>query len=366
MDFLALLAFGIGVLLGALMVWLALKPRLTRLQTHWEADREKLTWVDRAEKVLRETHREELKRLVEPVEKTLEQLNHEVRTLEQKRESAYGELHEQLRQLAAAQTTLQTATHSLSQALRSTGTRARWGELQLRRLVEFAGMTKHVDFSEQVATEAGRPDLTVHLPEGGVLAVDAKAPMQAYLEALELDGQSRDARLDSHVRALKQHVQQLAGRRYWEQFQHTPELVIMFVPNEAALAAAFERDPGLLESAIQQRVLVTSPISLLGLLKAVAYGWQQHHVAENARTISELGKQLYNRLKTFLVDFIELGKRLDSATKYYNEAVGALEQRVFPSARRLGEMSAQSEDLPPPARIERQSQVPSISADLTE
>lgn len=219
-----------------------------------------------------QTERERLGNLVEPLGKALEALDREIRAVEQKREGAYQGLQEQLRQLAQAHTDLQTATLSLNQALKSTATRGRWGEYQLRRIVELAGLLEHVDFSEQVAVEVGRPDLVVHLPNGGAIPVDAKAPMQAYLEAVEAAEPGRTARLDAHVKALKQHVQQLAGKRYWEQFGRSAELTVMFVPNEAALAAAFERDPGLMEFAIQQRVLLTSPITLLGLLKAVA--WQ--------------------------------------------------------------------------------------------
>jgi DNA recombination protein RmuC len=368
--------------------------RLVELRAVAEANQERLRWVERAEQVMRESfqalaaetlkcnadsllgrvadqlhgvlaeargdwqaERERVGRLTEPLGKALEELDREIRAVEQRREGAYQGLQEQLRQLAQAHTALQTATLSLSQALKSTATRGRWGEYQLRRIVELAGMLEHVDFSEQVAVEAGRPDLVVRLPNGGVIPVDAKAPMQAYLEAAEAAEPGRAARLDAHVKALKQHVQQLAGKRYWEQFGRSAELTVMFVPNEAALGAAFERDPGLLDFAIQQRVLLTSPITLLGLLKAVAYGWQQHQIAESARAIAEQGRQLHERLRSFLQNFAELGKRLDSAAKYYNEASGSLERRVLPAARRLGEMGTTGEGLPEIHPIERELQV---------
>lgn len=369
--------------------------QLAELRKAHEADQEKLRWVERAEQVLRESfaalaaealkgnaeallrhagdqlrgvlaeargdwqaERERVGKLVEPLGKALDMLDQEIRAVEQRREGAYQGLQEQLRQLAQAHTELQTATLSLNQALKSTATRGRWGEYQLRRIVEMAGLVEHVDFSEQVAVEAGRPDLVVHLPNGGSIPVDAKAPMQAYLEGVEAGEPMRTARLDAHVRALKQHVQQLSGKRYWEQLGGAADLTVMFVPNEAALGAAFERDPGLLEFAIQERVLLTSPITLLGLLKAVAYGWQQHQIAESARAIADQGRQVHERLRSFVQHFTELGKRLDSAAKYYNEASGVLERRVLPAARRLGEMGTARDVLPEPPVVERALQVP--------
>jgi len=364
--------------------------QLAELRKAAEVEREKLGWVEQTEQLMRErfkslaaetlesstdvllgrvgdqlhavlaeargdwtAERERVGRLVEPLGRALEELDREIRALEQRREGAYQGLQEQLRQLGQAHTDLRAATLSLSQALKSTATRGRWGEYQLRRVVELAGMLEHVDFSEQVAVEGGRPDIVIRLPNGGAIPVDAKAPMQAYLEAAETVEPVRAARLDAHVRALKQHVQQLGSKRYWEQFGGSAELTVMFVPNEAALGAAFEREPGLLDFAIQQRVLLTSPITLLGLLKAVAYGWQQQRIAEGVRAIAERGRQLHERLRAFLQDFTELGKRLDSAAKYYNEASGALERRVLPAARRLEEMGTAGEPLPSVRLIER-------------
>lgn len=368
--------------------------QLTEVRKTAEADQEKLRWIQQSDQIMRErfqalaaevlransdlllgrvndqlrsvleeargdwqTGRFQLAKLVEPLGKALEQMEGEIRLLEQKREGAYQGLQEQLRQLAQTHADLQTATLSLNHALKSTATRARWGEFQLRRIVELAGMQNHIDFTEQVAVDGGRPDLIVHLPGGGVIPVDAKAPMQAYLEAIDASEPVRGARLDAHVKALKQHVQQLASKRYWEQFGRSAELTVMFVPNEAALGAAFERDPGLLDFAVQQRILLTSPITLLGLLKAVAYGWQQHRITENARAIAEQGRQLHERLRSFLQNFTELGKRLDSAAKYYNEAAGALDRRVLPAARRLGEMGTAGEPFPEVHTVERQLHV---------
>jgi DNA recombination protein RmuC len=198
----------------------------------------------------------------------------------------------------------------------------------------------------------------IHLPYGGVICVDAKSPMQAYLESIDADETTRAARLDAHAKALRQHVQQLAAKKYWEQFPQSPELTVMFIPNEAALAAAVERDPGLLDAAIQQRVLLTSPITLLALLKAIAHGWQQRSIAENARIIAGLGRQLHDRLRTFLQTFVELGERLDSAAKYYTRAAGTLNQRVLPTARRLGELGTGGEELPDVPAVEHPVALP--------
>ncbi|MCL6553068.1 MAG: DNA recombination protein RmuC [Firmicutes bacterium] len=289
----------------------------------------------------------QLAQLVDPVKAALAAFEQHVRHLEAQREGAYQGLQSQVQML-------QSTTATLAQALKSASARGQWGEVQLRRLVELAGMVKHVDFAEQHVTDEGRPDLVVHLPKGGVLAVDAKTPMQAFLEAMESsDEPVRTSRLAAHARALRQHVQQLASKRYWEQFEHAPEVVVLFIPNDGCLAAAFERDPGLLEDALRQRVLLATPVVLLALLKAVAYGWQQHEVAEHAREIAEHGRQLYARLADFLERFHLAGRRLDSAVKYYNEAVGSLERRVLPAARRLKELGLGGDELHAPPEVVR-------------
>lgn len=289
----------------------------------------------------------QLAQVIDPLKSTLGALEQQVRHLETQREGAYQGLRSQLE-------ILQSTTSTLAQALKSASARGQWGEVQLRRLVELAGMVEHVDFAEQHHTGEGRPDLIVHLPRGGVLAVDAKTPMQAFLEAMESQDEAvRTARLAAHARALRQHVQHLAGKRYWEQFERSPEVVVLFIPNDGCLAVAFERDPGLLEDALRQRVLLATPVTLLALLKAVAYGWQQHEVAEHAREIAEHGRHLYARLVDFLQRLTQAGRRLDSAVKYYNEAVASLERKVLPSARRLKELGLGSEDLQAPPGIER-------------
>jgi DNA recombination protein RmuC len=301
----------------------------------------------------------EFKKLVEPLEKTLEVLDGQVRDLEQKREGAYQKLQQELQQLAHTHEELQTSTTNLAHALKTPGVRGAWGELQLRRVVEMAGMMDRVDFIGQNGKNAERPDMIVHMPNKGILPVDAKTPMGAYLEGMETaDDQLRKAKLDAHSGAMRQRIQELADPDYRQQFEHTAELVVMFVPNEACLGVAFEQDPELLEYAIQQGVLLTTPVTLLALLKAVAYGWQQHQVVENAHQIALQGKQLYRRLNTFLNHLGELGRRLDQAVRGYNKAVVSLESRVLPAARRLREVGAESMGLTSPAPIEHQAIAP--------
>ncbi len=292
------------------------------------------------------THKEELRNLVEPLEKTLEGMDKQVRAMEEKREGAYQTLEKHLEQLGRAETELRESTISLTQALRSSSVRGRWGELQLRRVMELAGMLAHVDFEEQVSTDRGRPDVIVHLPNQGILPVDAKAPMAAYFDALEADGEVRRSRLVAHAQAMRARIQDLARKTYWDQFEKSPEMVVMFVPSEACLAAAFEQDPSLLEFGVSQRVLVTTPLTLLGLLRAVAYGFQQQEITENAAEITRQGQELYDRVIRFLELFQRTGQRLGQAVDAYDSAVGSLEQRLLPAARRFKELNVASKDLP--------------------
>ncbi|MFQ5851936.1 MAG: DNA recombination protein RmuC, partial [Candidatus Binatia bacterium] len=309
--------------------------------------------------------RREIQELVKPLEETLETLDSQVHDLEQKREGAYQELQAQLGHLGETYHQLQSTTATLVKAFKAPGVRGVWKEVQLRRVVEMAGMMEHVDFNGQAA-DVARPDMIVHLPNKGILPVDAKTSMQAYLEAMEAsDEEVRKKKLDAHSGELRQRIVELGERCYWQQFEHTPELVAMLMPNDACLGVAFERDPELLEFAIQQRVLLTTPLTLLALLKAVAYGWQQHQVLENARQITAQGERLYDRLSSFLNHMNGLGRRLDLAVRDYNKAVGSLQGRVFPSARRLREMGVTSMELPTVAAIESQTGPPA-SPDLDE
>lgn len=275
----------------------------------------------------------------------------------------YGQLGEQLRSLSAEQSRLQAETTKLAQALRSPAARGRWGEIQLRRVVELAGMLEYCDFVEQ-QTRLGeesrlRPDLIVRLPNQRQVVVDAKVPLKAYLEALEAtDDGVRLQKLREHASQLRAHVQQLAERRYWEQFAPAPEFTVMFVPGEAFFGAALEHDPELIEFGVEKRVLIATPVTLIALLRAVAYGWREARLAESAREVSELGRKLYERLGTMVEHLDGLRRALNGAVDAYNKTVSSLESRVLVAARRFQELgAARGEEIPtlePVDRVARQ------------
>jgi len=304
------------------------------------------------------TQREALKGLVDPLGKALEGMDRQVRELEQKREGAYRSLGEQLRSLSDAQAQLRQSAIRLEQSLKSSTARGRWGELQLRRVVELAGMSKHVDFSEQVAGEQGRPDMIVRLPNEGILPIDAKTPAAAYLDAMELDGADRERKLSEHAKAMRSRVQELSRKAYMDQFETAPEVVVMFVPYESALSAAFESDKDLLEYGIENRILPASPVTLLALLRAAAFGWQQYQIAENARTIAALGRELYARFLNVVKPFGDVGDKLGKAVEAYNQAIASVESRLMPSLRRLKETTVASADVPPLEPIDEMPRLP--------
>jgi DNA recombination protein RmuC len=278
----------------------------------------------------------------DPIVDALARMDAQLQRLERDRQQARGALDEQLRALVAGQDRLRTETGALVSALRQPQTRGRWGELQLRRVVELAGMTAHCDFVEQasVAGEDGllRPDLVVQLPGGKQVIVDAKAPLNAFLDAYEArDETARTAALAAHARLLREHVRRLSAKAYWDQFETAPDFVFLFLPGEHFYSAALEADPSLLEEGARQSVLIATPTTLIALLRAVAYGWQQERVAEDARAVAQLGRELHRRLETFAEHLQRVGTRLRSAVGAYNDAVGSFEHRVLPSARRLAE-----------------------------
>ncbi len=281
--------------------------------------------------------------LVAPIAESLKHVDQQVRQIETVRAEAYGRLTEQVASLLETQKALQTETGNLVKALRDPQARGRWGELQLRKVLELAGMLDHCDFQQQETVTNNdrryRPDVVVKLPGDKNIVIDSKVPLIAYLAALEApDDATRSARLVDHARQIKQHIDNLAGKSYWAQFENTPEFVVLFLPGEVFFRAALDGDAELIEYGVTRRVIVASPTTLIALLRAVAYGWNQKNLAESAQRISEAGKLLYERLCVMTRHFEDIGSRLGAAVESYNKAVGSMQRSVFPVARKLAEL----------------------------
>ncbi len=290
-----------------------------------------------------EQRKQAVEHLVSPLKESLAKVDDKLQALEVARVGAYSELTTQVRQLVETQTELRSETGNLVSALRDRpNVRGRWGEIQLRRVVEMAGMLEHCDFETQhhVATEDGRirPDLVVNLPGGGSVVVDAKFVAQAYLESLDCrDEEERVIKLRDHARQLRDQLTKLAAKNYWSQFERSPDLVVLFIPGQNFLDAAIEHDPSLLEDGFAQRVLIATPTTLIALLRTFAFGWREEKIAESAKELSDLGTELYSRLAKFTTHIVGIGRGIESAAKSFNDAVGSLEGRVLPTARKFKE-----------------------------
>ena len=306
-----------------------------------------------------EKRRQAIDALVRPIRELLEKHSTAVSEIEKKREVAYRGLEEQIKQILASHEKLDRETGRLVTALRRPEQRGRWGEMQLRNVVELAGMSRHCDFEEQVQTDdpstRDRPDMTVHMPGEGVIIVDSKVALDAYLDSLQPDA-DREALLRNHAGQVEAHYKRLSSKRYWEQFARTPKLVVMFMPLESALVAALEVKPNLYSDAMANHVCISTPMLLVALLQAIANGWQEEDVAANAREISDTGRQLYDRLATFVGHFKQIGKGIERSRDAYNSAIGSLQKNVLASSRRLKELHATtSEEIIRPAEIEAET-----------
>lgn len=311
--------------------------------------------------------------LVKPIHDALEKLGLQTQEIERQRAGAYASLTEQVKSMMAAQDSLKQETGRLVRALHRPEVRGRWGEVQLKRVVEMAGMQAHCDFFEQETAEIDgrhqRPDMLVRLPGGKTIVLDSKAPIAAFLEAAESEtDEARLRHIKQFAKHVKGHVQALGTKNYWDQFQPSPEFVVLFLPGEAFFSAALQEDPQLIEYANEHKVILATPTTLLALLKAVYFGWRQESLAENARKISELGKELYERLGVMAAHWSSVGKNLTQATEAYNKATASLESRVLVSARRFQELqvTAETKEIAAPAAVDavpRQLQAPELVND---
>ncbi|MEW2383230.1 DNA recombination protein RmuC [Micromonospora sp. NPDC047707] len=376
MDFPTLAVVVVCLAAGGAVGWYAARVRsateIARLEATLAATREGEGRLEQSMRALSyeatAQSQEAVARAVAPLHETLRRYEQRVAELERDRVDAYAELREQVRAMSTVSGELRTETKQLVAALRAPQVRGRWGEHQLRRIVEAAGMLEHCDFAEQVTAatdhQGVRPDLVVRLHGGRSVVVDAKAPFEAYLTAMEArDERGRDAHLDAHAKHVRAHVDALAAKSYWAAFDQTPEFVVLFVPADPFLDVALQRDPTLLEHAFARNVVLATPATLVALLRTVAYSWRQEALARNAVAVHSLARELYGRLSTLGDHVSKLGASLGGAVTAYNRAVGSLEARVLVSARKLAELGVSDEELTTPAQVEitpRQPQAPEL------
>ncbi len=294
-------------------------------------------------------HQAAMDGMIKPLYETLKRYEEQIRSIEESRHKAYGSLEEQLRALALTHENLQRETSNLVSALRKPQVRGRWGEMQLRRVAELSGMSMHCDFTEQQSmdTEKGRirPDMIVHLPMEREIVVDSKVSLEAYLDAIAATTEDeRKAKMEKHAQQVRSHMNKLASKEYWSQFKQSPEFVVLFIPGESFLSSALDMDNTIIEDGIEKRVIVATPTTFIALLRAIAYGWRQEQLTKNAQEISELGRQLYERMNILVQHFDSIGSNLEKAISAYNKAVGSMESRILPSVRRFKELGVTGAD----------------------
>jgi DNA recombination protein RmuC len=316
---------------------------------------------------------EQFQQIVTPINEIIKKLETDITKVEKERLEQFSKITEQLKSVTDASDSLRKEASSLSSALRRPEVRGSWGELQLKRVVELAGMSQYCDYEEQVSLKKEeslqKPDMVVRLPNDRVLVIDSKAVLDAFLDAVEADTpEKRQVALERHAKNLRARVKELAKKSYWDQFENTPDFVVLFVPNEALLQAAVEQDRDILEDALSDRIIVATPTTLVALLKAVAYGWQQESIAENAMEVIKTSKELYERVAKWVDKMGDVGTKLQSATRSYNEAVGSLERRVLPSARRIKDLGLKEmADLPNLAEIDLNArELKAVEPELSE
>ena len=302
--------------------------------------------------------------LLEPIKESLRKQEEQAQSIVREHRESAGKISGQIENLVKVQDLLQRETRNLSTALRRPEVRGRWGEITLRRVVELAGLSEHCDFTEQehiTSTERGplRPDLLVHMPESRTIVVDAKTPLDAYMDAAEAtDDETRRAALARHAMQVEQRVRELGQKSYWEQFEHSPEFAVLFLPGDQFLSAALAERPDLIESALKQRIIVTTPSTLMALLKVIAYGWRQSLVTENAREIRRLGEDLHKRLNVFVIHLQKVSRSLGNAVDSFNASVGSMERNVLPQARKFTELGVAGDTLPSVDPIEQLVRLP--------
>jgi DNA recombination protein RmuC len=362
----------LGLLIGAAAVYLWARGAISARDSSLVAAAEKLAllenqglWEDRLKAATGDALLKSQTSLLElteaklaPIKETLNKFETQAKALEERRLNDVSKIGEQLRVVAEGQERLRTETGSLVTALRAPHVRGRWGEVQLKRVVELAGMLDYCDFRTQESTRDGdggllRPDMVVKLPGGKCIVVDSKVPIEGYLDAVNTDDvELKRAHLARHAAQVRDHIKKLGQKRYWDQFESTPDFVVMFV-DEGLYRAALDQDGSLFEAGAEAGVIVASPATLIGLLRTVAYGWQQETVAESAREISSLGRELYDRLGVFAGHFAKVGRGLDTAVGAFNQAVSSFESRLLVSARKFPELGVTNDELPPATQIER-------------